>query len=53
MDKKDLLRASLVGSIIYLIFSGIILKYINDLEDNVCVCSNYWYRDFIKYFTFL
>ena len=44
---------SLVGSIIYLCFSGIILQYVNDLEENVCVCSNHWYREFIKYFTSL
>jgi len=53
MDKKNILRFSLIGSIIYIIFSGIILKYITELEEDVCVCSNYWYRDFIKYFTSL
>ena len=53
MNKKDILRGSLIGSVIYIIFSGIILKYINELEEDVCVCSNYWYRDFIKYFTSL
>jgi hypothetical protein len=53
MSKQQILMMSLVGSIIYLCFSGIILQYVNDLEENVCVCSNHWYREFIKYFTSL
>ena len=51
MNKKQILLASLIGCVFYLCFSAIILKYINDLEENVCVCSHHWYRDFIKYFT--
>ena len=51
MSKENLLKMSLVGSVVYLCFSIIILKYINDLEEDVCVCSNHWYRDFVKTFT--
>jgi hypothetical protein len=51
MNKEILLRVSLIGSVVYLCFSIIILKYINDLEEDVCVCSNHWYRDFVKTFT--
>ena len=53
MSKENLLFISFIGSIVYLCFSVIILKYINDLEDDVCVCSNHWYRDFVKLFTSL
>ena len=53
MDKKQILLASLIGCVVYLCFSAIILKYVNDLEENVCVCSHHWHRDFIKYFTYL
>ena len=51
MSKENLLKMSLIGSVVYLCFSIIILKYINDLEEDVCVCSNRWYRDFVKTFT--
>ena len=51
--KKLLLKYSFVTCVFYILISTIIMKYIVDLEEKNCECSNYWYRDFIKYFTLL
>ena len=48
-----LLKYSIASCIFYIIMSILIIKYIIDLENNNCECSNYWYRDFIKYYTSL
>ena len=49
--KAFLIKYSLFSCIIYFLMSCLIIKYINELENKNCECSNYWYRDFIKYFT--
>ena len=53
ISKNKLLNTSFYGSLIYLAISFCILKYIIELEETSCECSNYWYRDFIKYYTAL
>ena len=52
-QKNVLLKYSIYSCIFYIIMSCFIIKYIIDLENNKCECSNYWYRDFIKYYTSL
>lgn len=51
ISKNKLLNTSFYCSFIYLAISFAILKYVIDLEEISCECSNYWYRDFIKYYT--
>ena len=49
--KEFLLKYSITSCIFYIIMSSFIMKYIIELETKSCECSNYWYRDFIKYYT--
>ena len=52
MDIRELfLKYSIASCIFYIIMSSFIVKYITELENKNCECSNYWYRDFIKYYT--
>ena len=51
ISKKKLLNISFYSSLIYLAICFAILKYVVNLEETSCECSNYWYRDFIKYYT--
>ena len=49
--KKFFLKYSIASCIFYIVMSSFIIKYITELEKKNCECSNYWYRDFIKYYT--
>ncbi len=49
--KNFFLKYSIASCIFYIVMSSFIIKYITELEKKNCECSNYWYRDFIKYYT--
>ena len=42
---------SVISSLIGILISVLILKYVYDLEEEKCVCSRDWKRTYIKYFS--
>lgn len=44
---------SIISSLVGVIISVLIFKYVYDLEEEKCVCSKDWKRTYIKYFSVL